>query len=254
MEIIGNEATTTECGGGVYTYSIDASDSTISDNDAPLGGGLCAASGMIYSTTFSGNFSGSDAGGLFIRTLHSSETDFKIANSTVSGNKAVGKGGGIEFLSLVSPTLANDTIAFNTAAGGAGVYVRIAGGSPQITIDATIISHNSNSDASPYADLLLWQYANAPVGFATLIGSASQVPSGNTSGDPLLTPLANHGGPTRTHAILAGSPAIDAGYNPLQLPTDQRGSGYPRVVGITADIGAYERSYLEDEVFGNGFE
>ena len=61
--------------------------------------------------------------------------------------------------------------------------------------------------------------------------------------DPLLgaARLIN-GGPTRTQALLPGSPAINAGSNPLNLTTDQRGAGFPRVVGPVADIGAYEGS------------
>jgi hypothetical protein len=56
--------------------------------------------------------------------------------------------------------------------------------------------------------------------------------------DPKLGPLGNYGGPTRTMALLPGSPAIDHGSNPLSLTTDQRGS--PRVVGAQADMGAFE--------------
>jgi len=58
--------------------------------------------------------------------------------------------------------------------------------------------------------------------------------------EPMLAPLANNGGPTQTHALLAVSPALNAGSNPLNLTTDQRGTGFPRVVGAAADIGAFE--------------
>ena len=61
--------------------------------------------------------------------------------------------------------------------------------------------------------------------------------------DPLLGPLAYNGGTTRTHALLAGSPAINAGSNPLALTTDQRGAGFPRVVGGATDMGAYESGH-----------
>jgi hypothetical protein len=56
--------------------------------------------------------------------------------------------------------------------------------------------------------------------------------------DPKLGPLAENGGPTLTMALLAGSPAIDAGDTPAAPPTDQR--GVPRPFGVAADIGAYE--------------
>ena len=57
---------------------------------------------------------------------------------------------------------------------------------------------------------------------------------------PRLAPLLDNGGLTRTVALLPGSPAIDAGYDPFDLGTDQRGTGFDRVIGSHADIGAYE--------------
>jgi hypothetical protein len=68
-----------------------------------------------------------------------------------------------------------------------------------------------------------------------------------TNVNALLGPLANNGGPTMTHALLPGSPAINAGSNALAvdqngnaLITDQRGVGFPRIIGGTVDIGAFE--------------
>jgi hypothetical protein len=58
----------------------------------------------------------------------------------------------------------------------------------------------------------------------------------------MLGPLANNGGPTDTHALLSGSPAIDAGDPNFTPPPDydQRGPGYSRVVNGRIDIGAFE--------------
>jgi len=58
--------------------------------------------------------------------------------------------------------------------------------------------------------------------------------------DPLLGPLQDNGGPTLTHALLAGSPAIDAGNNAYATDWDQRGEGFPRIVNGIIDIGAFE--------------
>jgi hypothetical protein len=58
--------------------------------------------------------------------------------------------------------------------------------------------------------------------------------------NPQLGPLQNNGGPTQTMALLAGSPAIDAGDNNNAPAYDQRGPGYPRIVNGTIDIGAFE--------------
>ena len=77
-------------------------------------------------------------------------------------------------------------------------------------------------------------------GFLTAIGD--QI---NT--DPMLGPLQDNGGPTFTHTLLSGSPAIDAGdpsFDPYSfsppLLEDQRGAGFPRVVNDRIDIGAFE--------------
>jgi hypothetical protein len=65
--------------------------------------------------------------------------------------------------------------------------------------------------------------------------------------DARLGPLADNGGQTQTHALLLGSPAINAGNNSLAvapdntpLTTDQRGAGFPRIVGGTVDMGSFE--------------
>jgi hypothetical protein len=74
--------------------------------------------------------------------------------------------------------------------------------------------------------------------------------------DPHLGPLQDNGGPTWTHALLAGSPALDAGNSALlpadtldldgdgdttePIPFDQRGSGSFRVVNGKLDVGAFE--------------
>src|SRR5262249_62378314 len=58
--------------------------------------------------------------------------------------------------------------------------------------------------------------------------------------DPKLGPLQENGGPTKTHALLPGSPAIDAGSNRRAPTWDQRGPGFPRIVNGTIDIGSFE--------------
>ena len=70
--------------------------------------------------------------------------------------------------------------------------------------------------------------------------------------NPLLLPLAFNGGPTATHALSAGSPAIDAGILYLPADGDQRGPGYPRKVGQQHDMGAYE--FDADRIFHDGFD
>lgn len=68
--------------------------------------------------------------------------------------------------------------------------------------------------------------------------SCNPVASDLIIGDALIGPLSNNGGPTFTHALLPGSPAIDMADNALCPATDQRGVVRPQ--GPTCDIGAYE--------------
>jgi len=79
-------------------------------------------------------------------------------------------------------------------------------------------------------------------GFTVSNPSANNLPFGT---DPLLGPLADNGGRTKTHAPLPGSPLVNAGDNarvPAALTTDQRGAGFARIVGGKVDVGAVEQS------------
>src|SRR5690606_20245723 len=86
-------------------------------------------------------------------------------------------------------------------------------------------------------------YALTIAGHANLVGSAGALvtlPGDTIALDPGLGPLGHNGGATRTHALGASSPAVDAGSNLANLPSDQRGSPFARVHGASADIGAFE--------------
>ncbi len=84
---------------------------------------------------------------------------------------------------------------------------------------------------------------------------AIALPADTIAADPMLGPLQNNGGSTRTLALLEGSPAIDAGSNAFDLEFDQRGDGFPRVIGSAADIGAIESAGADNDViFADGFD
>jgi hypothetical protein len=93
-------------------------------------------------------------------------------------------------------------------------------------------------------------------GASNLVGASPwTLPVGTIFADPQLGPLQDNGGPTPTHALSSSSPAIDTGYNALGFGTDQRGAGYPHVIGVAADIGAIEAGLdPEDPAFRNGFD
>jgi hypothetical protein len=241
-------------GGGVYVKlgSVSLNRSTISGNAAiargaspGVGGGIFGPDPSISSSTIESNFAG-DAGGIYGGNGGSS---VQIQNSTVSGNVASRNAGGIkayvQFLSID-----NSTVAFNTAANFAGVL-----GASRLSALSSIIARNINTSPGSFSDVYLKSAAPTIAGADNLIVSCNTVPESGVitvTADPQLTPLAFHGGYTRTHALLATSPAVDHGNNVLNLPGDQRDA--PRVVGAGADIGAYERQVDDDEIFYGAFQ
>jgi hypothetical protein len=134
--------------------------------------------------------------------------------------------------------LRNSTIASNTAELGAGIH-QYNGASTHS--DSSIIARNTAGASG--AD---WDGAGSitVVGANNLVGSvgaALALPGGTLFADPMLAPLADNGGPTRTHALRSGSPALNTGNNAAGLPFDQRGHGFARKAGPATDIGAFER-------------
>ena len=180
-----------------------------------------------------------------------------IVNSTISGNSSPSTSGALLIFGNVAATIDNSTIANNSAVPTRTGGVLMSTGAtsppsasnataPTLTLVSTLLTNNLNSDLSDNLATMPTFTVNAtnsaiqnicpsPTCEITVSGS------GNLIGvDPLLGPLANNGGPTQTQALLAASPAINAGSNPLSLTTDQRGGTFARVVGAAADMGAYE--------------
>jgi hypothetical protein len=241
--IAGNQAPTGS--GGVFVGdggSLTVENSTLSGNQATagFGGGIVAqGSVVVRNSTISGN-SAKFAGGIGVAQSGS----LTVENSTISGNAARADGGGI-YTEGGAVTLRNSTVAFNTAdsdnlggGNGGGLFVS---GPASVALQSTIVADNAVGATGSGPDIsgpvtatfsLVENTAGtvfAPGSVANLLGL-----------DPRLGPLADNGGPTKTHALLAGSPAIDHGSNPAGLAFDQRGAGFPRAAGAGVDIGAFE--------------
>ncbi len=154
-----------------------------------------------------------------------------VLNSTISGNSGP-LAGGIYAGNPVNLTVNNCTIVDNL---NSGVFSDSNFGSATVTINSTIVANNLNYDVKALV-LGRRNLVRSTVGFSPL-----EFPNYSNL-DPMLSPLGDHGGPTRTYVLLPGSPAINKGLNPSGLTTDQRGPGFLRVAGIAADIGAFESS------------
>ncbi|TWT35622.1 Bifunctional hemolysin/adenylate cyclase precursor [Posidoniimonas corsicana] len=217
-------------GGGLFhrTGKLIIRDSTFEENTARYGGGarlLMGDSGTpeaeIYGVTFVSNHaldlssspSSYTAGG----ALHVQHAvgDVLVANSTFSDNTTTYGGGAIRAAYGVELTVVNSTIAFNHSDNQGGGF-SVSGAT--VVIDNSIVAANTSGNG--YSDAVSW---SSPTwkGSHNLFGSVGNAGldttpgSGNTSigvgVNPGLAPLGDYGGPTATHAILAGSPAIDAG-------------------------------------------
>jgi len=152
-----------------------------------------------------------------------------LDNSTVAANSSAADavGGILLDVSATNPPSAGNTLP-PTVTLRSSIVADSLNGAPDIGISDEIALPTATVNASQSL-------------IGTVEPSVSIVGSGNLLGvDPNIGPLAFNGGNTRTQALLAGSPAINAGSNPLSLTTDQRGAGFPRVVGQAADMGAFE--------------
>jgi hypothetical protein len=182
----------------------------------------------------------------------------KIINSTISGNESSASSGAIHASGNLALELINATVSDNVAAPSrTGGIVMVQSETyplsttntarPTLTLVSSILANNNGIGGDLAHNVTVAPFTiNA---FNSLIEKLCPTPSctifvsgtGYLVGvDPLLGPLQDNGGLSRTHALLPGSPAIDTGSNPLGLAYDQRGEGFPRVVEPAADMGAYE--------------
>jgi len=251
-------------GGGVYLNggditialsSVDANSLVVGDGSSDGGDG----GGAIYSfggdvgagfsslsqntATVSANGPSNGGGAVFDDSSDNVYLTSTISDNaiTLSGNGTQNNGGGA-LHSFDGGVISDVTMAGNSInAPGGGLYLDSSSGT--FELKNTIIADNTGGGS-----------AGNCFGAGTFASAGFNLESGNTchltaTGDlintePKLGPLQNNGGPTPTQALLAGSPAIDAGSctdivgNPLSI--DQREVLRPQPAGGNCDIGAYE--------------
>ncbi|TWU51875.1 choice-of-anchor Q domain-containing protein [Rubripirellula reticaptiva] len=236
-------------GGGIYAFGDATLDSsTLSGNrtygNEGIGGGIFARHGdvILTSSTISGNSTSgdfADGGGIAARY-----GDITLMESTISGNSG-SDGGGI-FMFRGGLSLSHSTISGNVAEErGGGVFVINYGYNPPLTIESSIVAGNTDNGSGPdlHPDPDSTQTINhSLIGISalTITGSNNQIGSVATPVEPLLGALADNGGPTQTHALLPGSPAINAGDPGFSSPPNFDQRGFARVAGGQIDMGAFE--------------
>ena len=205
--------------------------SIVNGNDQTSGGGgggvWANGTVLLDHVLLANNTTGNTGGAIFVK----SSGQVTLVNSTVSGNVA-GRGGAIE--SNGSLTIWNGTIVDNVASDIGGI---VTGGS--LYLRNSIVADNTDTDENTSPD------PNCKVGIGgAILLSGVNLSNEESCGDDVIAfenlglgPLANNGGPTKTHALLLGSPAIDGGRSCTEA-TDQR--HVARDQGSSCDIGAFE--------------
>jgi len=237
VAVRGNEAAGS--GGAIAGFTVEIERSLIARNRAEFSGAVDASSTTIADSMVEGNRADLSGG---VSALFFGVTA-ELRNTTVTGNRSGSNGGAIA-IDSGSVVLQNVTMVGNHTDGLAGAPGGNGGGMSVNTVSATLEIQNTmisgNTDGAPTK-------ANDCSGPVTSNGNSLVRDHTNCTytagpGDlaagthPRLRPLANNGGPTKTHALRPGSPARNAGA--ACLSPDQR--GVPRSLGGACDIGAYE--------------
>ncbi len=229
--------TTTANGGGVYNSgnfaTTNMTNSRISNNTANAGSG---AGGGIFNngimtvktSTIDHNRARTGAG------IEHSGSNLNLENDTISSNQAGDNGGGLYIQG--STVLKHVTVNANTASTGANIFNDEA----SMSIENSIVA-NSDAQGNCFNSngFINSQGHNLDSGDTCEFNASGDI----TNSNPLLGVLADNGGPTMTHALNSGSPAIDQGGGACPA-TDQRGVIRPQ--GAACDIGAYEADSTAD--------
>lgn len=228
-------------GGGIYNGDgavLNLTNSAVSNNSTlgqPGGGiyGFFNSTINITNSTVSGNVAGDVAGGM--RVLG----NVNMVNSTISGNTSTAWHGGAMFATDGVVTILNSTIVGNNAPGGTagGIFVGTFGAAPvTLTLQNSIVAGNSE------ANCFQGFFGGGAVTLTSLgnnvatDGTCVPIGSDQVVADAGVAALSDNGGPTLTHALLAGSVAIDAANTAVCPAADQRGVARD----AACDVGAFE--------------
>ena len=263
-----------DSGGGIYnagwsgTAFVTLDHSTLTGNQA--GNGFVGRGGGVYNAGYGGSASvavtycavagnRSVFGGGLYDGVAGGSVVLTLANSTISGNLAAA-GGGVwtsvdtDIVPIRGPVSAclqilNSTLSANSAET---IYDRNCTSGSTLRIGSTILAASASGSTF---------FLNCPFASDSVTSLGYNLSSDNAGGvltnatdlintDPMLGPLQDNGGPTFTHALLPGSPAIGEGKNFPGAPYDQRGLGFFRTFddpslpkpsgGDGTDIGAFE--------------
>lgn len=239
VTILGGSAGTAHGGGARVgaSHSLTLIDAEIRTASGGSGGAIASAGSLVVRRSLlAGNSATGDGGGVLV--TGGSAT---IENTTISGNTAAG-GGGLA-VTGGAVTLTNVTIAENAAGSGRAAKLTAPG---TVTVTNTILAGAADNPGEACTGPLVSGGHNLEDGATCGLGAGDLADT-----PPLLEALADAGGPTRTHALTAESPARDAGGGGVCPAEDQRGTSRPASPGA-CDIGAFEYVAPADGGGGGG--
>lgn len=269
--VTGNQSALTDSslGGGIFNYegTLGLQRCTVVGNNARYGGGIASqlSAGLrryldVRGSTISDNSAqGGNGGGFFSQATNSASfAEVVLSNCTFSGNSAttagfVGGAGGAIFNNASTGgqarlSLEDCTVSNNTAVNTAGIYNLNFSATARVGLRNTILKSGAGGNLLNSSGQIESLGHNLCDDFAGDASNPGTGPSGYLNGpgdvrntDPQLGPLQDNGGPTLTHALLPGSPAINSGQNGGYDHADQR--GFMRR-GVN-DIGAFEFDAFE---------
>ena len=228
--------------GDAVTFSNNYADGGVVGGLFLIGIGTNSAS--MNNFVFDGNTSTVTAGGLYVTNLDT----LTIENTTISNNIASGlsgTAGGAYLVNIMNgTTMNNTTFSSNWAAAGGGGFITTSvatiNNSTFAYNGATIAGGDSIYNTGPATTVSnsILAYAEGGMNcFGTFVsgdynidddGSCGFAMSSDSASDPFLDPLADNGGPVKTHALMSGSPAIDSANNATCESKDARGTDRPR--------------------------
>jgi hypothetical protein len=265
-----------QVGGGMYNNGYAFIRTSMFRNNTAGRGGAIENSGLLnidesafYSnTTLPLGHEAASGGAISNISVHGEAPGLLVRNSTFFNNIVDDPGGrGGAILNRGAMDVINSTVSGNSADFGGGIWFGPAAtaagrGDEAVWIVSSTIVNNQNGGLYRTGDLPMHvresivAFNNTGPGSLSLncvggvtdsehsIENATTCPFSGTGDmtreDPLIGPLADNGGPTQTHALLPGSPALDRVSHPRES-RDQR--GYPRPIFTNGDIGAYEKGF-----------
>jgi hypothetical protein len=207
---IRNNTAANTSGGGIRlnftgTNVLNVTGSTVNNNSANGGGGIAHGSGSatITNSTISANTSQSNGGG-----IDAASATFTLNNVTVTGNTAGagGGGGGGGVYSNATLNLNRSLISGNFGPTGYDSGYELVGNGTENANNYNVFGRSdiTNNRAFAYS---FTPGANDYLATSDNDGAGPDAPT--AIGNILNTTLANNGGPTNTHALVAGSPSVD---------------------------------------------